>query len=244
MTHDVFDWTKEWADLRGIKIWTSEETASTNTIAKNDETLAPSTPSISELSEPSLYLTRRQTAGRGRNANAWETAPGAFLSSWSFRVGSSPQPILAPLAGLALYEALGSVFSGLRLGLKAPNDLFSNNKKIAGLLIETVVTGADIKTVIGLGMNVQEAPMSVPTAGSIGDVAHVDRNLWLGFLDAWRAKLAHAVQQSLTTQLAPDARERLRDALNMRPGAKDRVVRIGAHGEIETLKGFVHWHQL
>ena len=241
---EVYTWTQEWATARGIKFWNADETPSTNTIAKNEESVAPAAPQVSKISEPALYLAKRQTAGRGRGSNSWESANGALLSSWVFRCTSAPQPILAPLAGLALFEALGSVFSGLRLSLKAPNDVFSFDKKIAGLLIETVITGRDVKTVIGLGLNVMSSPGSIETAGAISDSAHVDRSLWLGFLDAWRAKLQIAAEAGLETSLSHDVRARLRDALNMNPLRKDRVMTIGPQGEIETAHGFVHWHQL
>ncbi|MES2962780.1 MAG: biotin--[acetyl-CoA-carboxylase] ligase [Bdellovibrionota bacterium] len=244
MSQDVFGWTKDWTTARGLKNWSAEEIPSTNTFAKDDETFAPHSPSIGKVSDPTLYFVRRQTAGRGRGTNTWESTEGALLSSWSFRLANSPQPILSPLVGLALHDSLRRSFAGLELSLKAPNDVFSGDKKIAGLLIESVLTGADVKVVIGLGLNVSTRPTSIETGGAIGDKLHVARETWLSFLDNFRAELARALVTGQETALKGDVRQRLRDALNAFPHLGDRVLQVDEHGQIQTAQGFVHWHQL
>jgi BirA family transcriptional regulator, biotin operon repressor / biotin---[acetyl-CoA-carboxylase] ligase len=244
MSHDVFGWTDEWTRARGLKSWSAEEIESTNTFAKNDESHAPSSPSIGKVSDPSLYFVRNQTAGRGRGTNVWVSADGALLSSWSYRLANSPQPILSPLVGLALHDALRRSFAGLALSLKAPNDVYSGDKKIAGLLIETVVTGHDVKVVVGLGLNVTARAPSVATSGAIGDTTHVHREEWLAFLDNLRAELGRALVAGQETTLRADVRARLRDALNGFPGLQDPVLQVDEHGQIQTARGFVHWHQL
>lgn len=244
MKHAVFAWTTEWSSIRGLKTWSANSVDSTNTFAKNDETFAPPAPAIGKVSEPSLYVTAEQTAGRGRGSNKWETAENALLSSWSYRLAGSPQPILSPLVGLALHDALRRSFAGLELSLKAPNDVYSGDKKIAGLLIESIVMGSDVKVVIGLGLNVTSRAAGVPTSGAIGDTIHISRESWFAFLDNLRAEFARALTAGQDSALRADVRARLRDALNAFPLLSDPILLVDEHGQIKTARGFVHWHQL
>lgn len=98
-------------------------------------------------------LAEQQTAGRGRWGRTWVSpyASHLYLSMlWQF-------PIRKPLSGLSLVIGLAIVNVvkklGLRegLGLKWPNDVYWQQKKLAGVLIET----ASINTVIGIGLNVK-----------------------------------------------------------------------------------------
>lgn len=98
-----------------------------------------------------------QTAGRGRGANRWESAPGAGL--WlSARL---PDPALD--LGLIPQRAMAAVAEALRpwtrdLGLKWPNDLIGRVEgrlcKLGGILGEK--RGGSI--LLGLGLNLTEAP--------------------------------------------------------------------------------------
>lgn len=242
---DVFTWTADWARARGVRTWTAESVDSTNSFAKSDETHAPSPPSIGKVSEPTLYLARTQTAGRGRGPKTWESpASGALLSSWSYRLASPAQPLLSPLVGLAVHDALRRSFGGLDLGLKAPNDVYSGERKIAGILIESVLTGSDVKLVVGLGLNVTAKPPTVPTSGAIGDTIHVTREAWLAFLDALRTELTRALTAGQDTALRADVRDRLREALNTFALLDEPVLAVDEHGQIETARGLKHWHRL
>ena len=70
----------------------------------------------------------------------------------------SPQPIMAPLIGLALLKSCQFVWPNLKLSLKAPNDLFLMHKKVAGLLTESIQQGDKHRLIIGLGMNINDHP--------------------------------------------------------------------------------------
>jgi hypothetical protein len=75
--------------------------------------------------------------------------------------------VLAPLVGLALYEAAHKTWPDVAFNLKAPNDLYVHDKKIAGILIEAVLggpSGRDIRVVVGLGFNVLSAPSEISHA--------------------------------------------------------------------------------
>lgn len=97
-----------------------------------------------------------QTAGRGRRGSTWLAPPGsslAFSTLWRF------DPLSPSLGGLSL--AIGvAVSRGLErigargIGLKWPNDLLHDGRKLGGILVE-VVHGIDSTAVIGIGLNVR-----------------------------------------------------------------------------------------
>ncbi|YCM43682.1 biotin--[acetyl-CoA-carboxylase] ligase [Verrucomicrobiaceae bacterium 227] len=105
----------------------------------------------------SLVLTESQTAGRGRRGQAWTCPQGEGLAC-SLIVRPEVAPALwsrhALAAGLALAEALDGF--GLSAGVKWPNDVWVDGKKICGILVEA---GAGFVIVgIGLNINVAEFP--------------------------------------------------------------------------------------
>jgi len=97
-----------------------------------------------------------QTAGRGRLGRTWEAAPGSSLLVSVLLRPELPVDRLAWLTsatGLALADAL-AVVAGVTAGLKWPNDLVVNDKKLAGVLAEADLSaGAARAVVVGAGCN-------------------------------------------------------------------------------------------
>jgi len=218
-----------WAERRKLATWFSPETASTNSVAKSET-----------IHAPKLYLTERQTAGRGRGDHTWTTPMNALLSTWSFPLTYAPQPILSPLIGLSLFDACKRACPDVAFNLKAPNDLFIGDKKVAGLLIETVMIGSSVTCAIGLGLNAGEAPNGVETA--TGLTPH-EMN-WPAFLDAWFDGVTTSLQLARRSELPDEARERIKIALNLHPLLKERVLNVGPLGQIQTPTKLIHWHEL
>lgn len=105
----------------------------------------------------SVRLAEHQSAGRGRRGRSWLAAPGAALClSWSWRFDALPPHIgsLGLAIGIAAVGTLHSLgFEGA--GLKWPNDVVTDEGKLAGILIELVSESAGpALVVIGIGMNV------------------------------------------------------------------------------------------
>ncbi|MBA3823397.1 MAG: biotin--[acetyl-CoA-carboxylase] ligase [Ktedonobacterales bacterium] len=103
-----------------------------------------------------LVLTDAQPAGRGRQGRLWVTLPGQqiLLSVLLFPTYAPHWLVLA--AGLAVTEAVAAqgIAPG-RVGLKWPNDVLLDDRKVAGILIETTtLPGNRLAAVVGLGMNV------------------------------------------------------------------------------------------
>jgi BirA family biotin operon repressor/biotin-[acetyl-CoA-carboxylase] ligase len=114
-----------------------------------------------ELFAPSVVVTPRQTAGRGRGSNTWFSAAGSLTVTFVLPVN----PILAPhhlplAAGLAARNAAAELAGNNAIQLKWPNDLVYAQltaaaskaplRKLAGLLCERL----DNVDLIGIGMNV------------------------------------------------------------------------------------------
>ena len=114
--------------------------------------------------EPVLLVAEAQTAGRGRLGRAWHGgAPGDVLT---FSLGLPLR--LADWSGLSLAVGVG-VAQGLHpdLQLKWPNDVWWQDRKLAGILIETTQVGSERYAVIGVGLNIaprEAAGLSTPPA--------------------------------------------------------------------------------
>lgn len=114
--------------------------------------------------EPVLLLAEAQTAGRGRLGRAWHSgAPGDVLT---FSLGLPLR--LADWSGLSLAVGLG-VAHGLHpdLQLKWPNDIWWQDRKLAGILIETAQVMGERYAVVGVGINIaprEAAGLSTPPA--------------------------------------------------------------------------------
>jgi birA, biotin-[acetyl-CoA-carboxylase] ligase region len=139
----------------------------------NSELLAlaadPAVPSFTAL------LTLDQTAGRGRLDRAWVAPPGTALALSVLVRGALSSPLagwLPLLAGLSLAEALDAVAPG-RVGVKWPNDLLLDGRKVCGILVEVAAGGRDV--VIGSGLNLTQTAEQLPveTATSLA-LAGVD----------------------------------------------------------------------
>jgi BirA family biotin operon repressor/biotin-[acetyl-CoA-carboxylase] ligase len=103
------------------------------------------------------WLAERQTAGRGRRGRAWASplAAHVYLSlSRRFDGGVAVLQGLSLAVGAAAAEALHAL--GYRdVGLKWPNDLLANGRKLGGILVEVGGdAGGPLQVVVGLGLNV------------------------------------------------------------------------------------------
>jgi BirA family biotin operon repressor/biotin-[acetyl-CoA-carboxylase] ligase len=110
-----------------------------------------------------VVVAHHQTSGRGRLGRTWEAPPGSsLLVSILFRPGPTLPPerahLLTAAVGTAAAAACESL-TGVRPGLKWPNDLLVGGRKLAGILAESDLSGGQLAAVVvGLGLNVSSAP--------------------------------------------------------------------------------------
>jgi len=114
-----------------------------------------------------LAATWNQTAGVGRMGRAWVSPAGKCLAL-SLELGPELTPgnmtdqwrgLLPLLVGVHLAQALATVVS--RVGVKWPNDVHVEGKKVAGILGEIPAPG---RVIVGVGINVGLLDSELPTA--------------------------------------------------------------------------------
>lgn len=124
----------------------------------------------------SVLMAATQSGGRGRRGRTWFDSPGdAFLFSCVFELDvekSGPRLRMIPLAtGVALCAAVRESASlpgehpPEKFQIKWPNDIWAVRDgragKLAGILVESVVTGQRIRIVIGIGLNWRKIPQGL-----------------------------------------------------------------------------------
>src|SRR5580704_18159241 len=135
-----------------------------------------------------------QAAGRGRFGRTWFSPPGNLYLTVLLRLDLPPERVseLSFVTALTVADAIDALLpKQTRATLKWPNDVLVNDGKVAGILVESV-DGAQL---IGIGVNVLEAPRNAPyktsTLVGAGGIATVDgaRDILLDslakHLDAW-----------------------------------------------------------
>lgn len=94
-----------------------------------------------------------QTMGRGRLGRSFYSHGGIYFSvPYKFTSDEKYLSFLTLSAGLAVRQAIKNV-TGLGTFIKWPNDIYLNNRKICGILVETLVSGSDVTAVVGIGIN-------------------------------------------------------------------------------------------
>ena len=135
-----------------------------------------------------LVTAEFQTAGKGAGTNRWESAKGENLLL-SLRVMPSHLPVrrmfaLSEATALALGETLGVIAQKPGFTVKWPNDIYFEDSKVAGMLIENDLLGALVRSsVIGIGINVNQRRFlsDAPNPRSLADIVghDVERRLVL-----------------------------------------------------------------
>ena len=133
---------------------------------------------------PFLVLADQQTAGRGRGQNQWWSREGAL--TFSLVVDTTDLDIeqtckISLTAGLSVCQALERFAGAADLALKWPNDVYLEEKKVCGVLIERPAHAQDY-LIIGIGVNVnnssQDAPEELkPIATSMFDILENELDL-------------------------------------------------------------------
>ena len=161
----------------GQNLITLKEVDSTNNFLKN--ILSNSKP----LVEGTVIMAESQYAGRGQQQNRWHSDPGKNLT---FSLLLNPtfleikhQFDLTRAVSLGVYDGLNPLL-GNALKIKWPNDIYYGDKKLGGMLIENLLHGSRIKqSVIGIGLNInqEDFPPSLPNATSVKQILHHDYDI-------------------------------------------------------------------
>ena len=130
-----------------------------------------------------IVQTESQIQGRGQAGNKWEDSPGQNLI-FSLYLSDLPIPIsqqylLNLMTSIAVVETLDNYLGvGDKLEVKWPNDVYLNDMKLAGILIESSVIGRSMEwMVVGVGINIGQRSFKHPKATSL-KLAGIDVDKW------------------------------------------------------------------
>ena len=125
-----------------------------------------------------IIISDYQSSGRGQGNNTWDSEDGKNLT---FSIILTPQLLKAHknfMLGMAvivgIYDGLDSLpLPGIRI--KWPNDIYYDNKKLGGILIENIVRKSHIgASVAGIGINVNQERFTLPKAISLRQIRRTD----------------------------------------------------------------------
>lgn len=175
---------------------------------------------IGELDNLSVIAAREQTAGRGQGDHSWFSSPATNLTfSILFRfgegfpvtLGSSDAVLVTQITTLAVRDHLLSRGIGSRI--KWPNDIWTGDRKICGILIENSSMGGMVtSSIVGIGLNVNETgwPAGLPNPVSMRELSGKVYNL-----DEELRALAGRLRSRYEEAASPEGRRRLDEKFSL-----------------------------
>jgi len=181
-------------------------------------------------------VAREQTMGRGRLDRSWQSPKDAglyFSIVLRPRLETSAWPLITLMTALAVRDALLRS-SGVRADIKWPNDVCVNERKLCGVLAETVDTKIGPAAIVGIGINLKAdslPPTVYDLATSVEAVAGVKPDS-VGVL----AELLKAIGERYDLLQSPQGSEHtIREWCANSSYAFDRQVRVAL--ENDTFEG-------
>jgi BirA family transcriptional regulator, biotin operon repressor / biotin---[acetyl-CoA-carboxylase] ligase len=124
-----------------------------------------------DIIDGTVILAGHQTQGKGQRGNVWESQPNQNLLM-SLVIKASflklqNQFFVSKIVAIAILKALKKIPID-QVCIKWPNDIYVNQKKLGGILIESSLLGKEIQyMVIGIGVNINQEHFSNPRATSL-----------------------------------------------------------------------------
>ena len=124
-----------------------------------------------DLSDGTVIITDHQYQGRGQRGHAWYSEPGQNLTFsvvlYPTFLSTQQSFALNIVANLAIQHVL-ALYVPSGLCIKWPNDVYYQNKKIGGVLVENVAGKRKLKTsIMGIGLNVNQTSFTLRTPISL-----------------------------------------------------------------------------
>ena len=142
---------------------------------------------MDSLDNLSIVAALTQTAGRGQGSHTWYSRSGAgltfslllrFPAEGSFSLSIKDVLLITEFATLSLREYL--LGRGIQARIKWPNDIWVEDRKICGILIEnTLDAEMVVSSIVGIGLNVNETswPEELPNPVSMKELSGRDYDL-------------------------------------------------------------------
>ena len=137
-----------------------------------------------DIPEFMTVIAERQTAGKGQRGNSWESEDCknitfSFVLYPTF-IEARQQFILSQIISLSIKEELDEWAEGI--SIKWPNDIYWNEKKICGILIENDLLGHHIgRSITGIGVNINQEVFrsDAPNPVSLKQITGEDHDRYL-----------------------------------------------------------------
>ncbi|NLZ19459.1 MAG: biotin--[acetyl-CoA-carboxylase] ligase [Bacteroidales bacterium] len=156
------------SDSRAQIIWL-EEADSTNRVLRER---------LQACDNLSIVAAVAQTAGRGQGTHSWFASPGKNLTfsilyryEGDSRIAVSDVLLVTQVTTLALRDYL--LGHGIEGRIKWPNDIWVENRKICGILIENILEEGFLReSIVGIGLNLNESrwPEELPNPVSLSEL--------------------------------------------------------------------------
>ncbi|MGB0694737.1 MAG: biotin--[acetyl-CoA-carboxylase] ligase [Rhodospirillaceae bacterium] len=151
----------------------------------------------------------RQTGGRGRSGRDWISPAGNLYHSFCVSVPDGPGKAaeLSFVAAVALADAISALCPQADPRCKWPNDLLCHGAKVSGILLETAMPPQGsldpaLRVIVGIGINVREAPQAsvlqsrIPAGALVDYGCEITADLLFGHsieafrnrVETWRAR--------------------------------------------------------
>jgi len=215
-------------------------------------------------------IARRQTAGRGRHGRTWISEKDAGLY---FSIILRPKieikflPLITLMTGVAVYDTLEEC--GLKPDIKWVNDILIGEKKICGILAESVETQTGLAVVVGVGINLTSQNFAADIGKTItsinaelatpADAGEIERTLtkyisyWYENLcgengptmicSEWKRRSSYFHGKNVRVTLANESFEGATNGLEengaLRVKIHDGTVKIVQAGDVERLRPFL-----
>ncbi len=148
-------------------------------------------------------VANRQTAGRGRRGRLWQSPPGNLAATLLLRP-EKPAVVCAQLsfvAALAASDTVSRLAPATRVLVKWPNDVLADDRKIAGILLESASSGGECLEwlAVGIGINLAHFPSDTDfpatSLAELGAAVTPPRDAcihlaaaWSQWYDVWRER--------------------------------------------------------
>ncbi len=137
-----------------------------------------------DLNHGTIVLAEKQILGKGMGDNTWDSEAGKNLNlSILLKPQSLPpekQFVLNKAIALAVSDFVMTIIPDKEIRIKWPNDIYIEDKKVAGILISNTIKGNTLEDVIvGIGINVNQKnfPQNIPNPVSLRKFSKKKLNL-------------------------------------------------------------------
>jgi BirA family biotin operon repressor/biotin-[acetyl-CoA-carboxylase] ligase len=130
-----------------------------------------------EIQEGTIVITDNQTKGKGQRGNIWLSEANKNLTFTLILkpifLDVSEQFKLNIAVSLGIYNGL-KMYLGDELSIKWPNDIFYGDKKLGGMLIESMIANSQMRySFVGIGLNINQTEFNLANATSLSKIANL-----------------------------------------------------------------------